>query len=145
MTAYSVVDASFTFRLLIPSAVQSAYQEQAKRWIAEGCELVAPSLWLYEMTSALCKLARFGELDQAEAKDALALTHRLGVRLIPPDEALAHSAFEWTMRLGRSAAFDSVYVALAQRLGCELWTADRRLRNAVEFPWVRGIDDDESV
>jgi hypothetical protein len=38
------------------------------------------------------------------------------------------------------AAYDSFYLGLAERLGCELWTADRRLRNAVDLPWVRGID-----
>jgi len=35
---------------------------------------------------------------------------------------------------------DELRLALAEALGCELWTADRRLRNAVDLDWVRGID-----
>ena len=145
MTTCLVVDASFTFRLLISSPMQPAYQEQARQWIGEGLELVAPSLWLYEMTSALSKVVRYGDLDPSEAREALALTHQLGVRLLLPDEALTRSAFEWTVRLGRGAAYDSFYVALAERLGCEPWTADQRLRNAVDLPWACGIDGGERV
>jgi predicted nucleic acid-binding protein len=41
------------------------------------------------------------------------------------------------IRLNRAAAYDSVSLGLAESLGCELWTADRRLHNAVSLPWVR--------
>ncbi len=41
------------------------------------------------------------------------------------------------VRLNRAAAYDSFYLALAESLGCELWTADQRLHNAVDLPWVR--------
>jgi predicted nucleic acid-binding protein len=135
-----VVDASFAFRLLAPSPTITPFQEQARRWAQEGTEWVAPTLWLYEMTSALCKAVRLGELAPAEGEQALALTHHLGVRLIPPNEVLARSAFAWTLRLNRAAAYDSFYLALAETLGCELWTADRRLSNAVGLPWVRCVD-----
>jgi predicted nucleic acid-binding protein len=92
------------------------------------------------MTSALTKIAHYGDLGPDEARNALYLTHQLGVRLVSPDETLTQSAFDWTLRLGRTAAYDSFYLALAERLGCELWTADRRLRNAVDLPWLRGIE-----
>ena len=140
MTACLVVDASFAVRLVLPGADQPAYQHQASQWTAGGFDLVAPTLWLYEMTSALSKVLRYGDLDPSEARAALALALGLGVQLVPPDEALARSAFEWTLRLGRGAAYDSFYLGLAERLGCELWTADQRLRNAVDLPWVCGID-----
>jgi predicted nucleic acid-binding protein len=97
------------------------------------------------VTSALTKIARFGDLGPQEARNVLTLVPQLGVRLVPPDEALTHSAFDWTMRLGRAAAYDSFYLALAQRLECELWTADRHLRNAVDLPWVCGIGSSENA
>ena len=145
MTTSLVVDASFAVRLLLPGTEQSAYQDRASQWTARGIELVAPTLWLYEVTSALAKIVRYGDLGPQEAKNALALASQLGVRLVPPDEALAHSAFDWTIRLGRAAAYDSFYLALAERLECELWTADRHLRNAVGLSWVRRIDGGESI
>jgi predicted nucleic acid-binding protein len=140
MTGCIVVDASFAFRLIVPGPTQALYLEQAARWGEGGCALYAPTLWLYEMTSALCKLARLSELTQDEARQALALVPELGVQLVSPDSLLARSALEWTLRLNRAAAYDSFYLALAEALECELWTADQRLRHAVELPWVRGID-----
>jgi predicted nucleic acid-binding protein len=131
------VDASFTFRLVLPGPQQTGYHSLMSEWLAEGYRLIAPSLWAYEMTSALCKVVRFGELTPEEGGRALALAQALGVELVLPDEELVRAAFEWTMRLDRAAAYDSFYLALAERLQCTLWTADRHLRNVVNQPWVR--------
>ncbi len=40
-------------------------------------------------------------------------------------------------------SYDAHYLALAEHLGCEFWTADKRLHNAVheKLPWVRGLGD----
>lgn len=132
-----VVDASFTFRLILPGPQQDELRSLVAGWLQDGYWLVAPTLWLYEMTSALCKVVRFGELSPEEGERTLALVQALGVELISPDEEQARSAFEWTVRLDRAAAYDSFYLALAERLDCRLWTADRRRCNAVGQPWVR--------
>jgi len=132
-----VIDASFAFRLLMPGPQQASFQSLVARWLRDGYELYAPTLWLYEMTSALCKVVRFGELAPEEGERALALAQALGILLVSPDAAQAQSAFEWTLRLQRTAAYDSFYLALAEMLQCELWTADLHLRNAVDQPWVR--------
>ena len=72
-----------------------------------------------------------------------ALAQRLGVRLAAPDDELVRKAFAWTLRLGRAAAYDSLYLALVEELGCDLWTADRHLVRAVDLAWVRvaGVAD----
>jgi predicted nucleic acid-binding protein len=141
MTRCLVVDASFAFRLILPGPMQASFQELARQWKHDGANLCAPTLWLYEMTSALCKVVHMRELTPAEGRQALALVQRLGVQLIPPDDTLARSAFEWTMRLNRTAAYDSFYLALAEALQCEFWTADRRLHRAVDLAWVRCAGD----
>jgi predicted nucleic acid-binding protein len=53
------------------------------------------------------------------------------------------SALEFATRFNRPKAYDAQYLALADLLGCELWTADRRLVNAVggKLPWVRWIGE----
>lgn len=43
----------------------------------------------------------------------------------------------WLLRLDRAAAHDSFYLALAEELECDLWTADRHLVGAVDVAWVR--------
>jgi predicted nucleic acid-binding protein len=82
-------------------------------------------------------MVHYGEIDQVDARDSLDLALTLGVQLIPPSRDQSHKAFAWTRRLNRVAAYASFYLAVAEELGCELWTADKRLANAVSQPWVR--------
>jgi predicted nucleic acid-binding protein len=139
MTRLLVLDASFAFHLVLPGPRQTLSRELITEWKREGCELFAPTLWLYEITSALCKAVRFSKLTPDEGKRALVLAHELDVQLIPPDDAQTRLAFDWTLRLNRGAAYDSFYLALAETLRCELWTADQRLHHAVGQSWVHFV------
>jgi predicted nucleic acid-binding protein len=62
--------------------------------------------------------------------------------LIHPDR-LTMRAWEMANQYSRPTAYDAHYLALAETLGCELWTADRRLFNALQgtLPWVRFLGD----
>jgi predicted nucleic acid-binding protein len=140
-----VVDASLIFRLILPGSRQAEMQSLVARWLAEGYEMHAPSLWAYELTSALCKTVHFGQVTSEEGERALALGLRLGVRLVAPDDGLVRRAFAWTLRLDRAAAYDSFYLALAEEQGCTFWTADRHLARAVDVPWVRVAGAPESL
>jgi predicted nucleic acid-binding protein len=80
---------------------------------------------------------RWGDLTPEEGQRSLDLARGLAVHLVPPDDEQARRAYEWTLRLKRTAAYDGFYLALAESLGCELWTMDERLHNAVGLPWVR--------
>ncbi len=50
---------------------------------------------------------------------------------------------ELAERFRRPATYDPHYLALAEREGCEFWTADERLWNAVkaDLPWVRWLGE----
>ena len=61
--------------------------------------------------------------------------------VIQPDNTLVELAYDWTRRLDRIAAYDSFYLALTESLSAEFWTADQRLVNAVDLPWVHYIAD----
>ena len=132
-----VIDASLAYRLILPGPHQAEVQSLVGRWLDEGYALHAPTLWAYELTSALCKTVHFGHVTAEEAGRALALAQRLGVQLLAAHGELVRSAFAWMLRLDRAAAYDSFYLALAEMLGCALWTADRGLQRAVDLPWVR--------
>lgn len=57
-----------------------------------------------------------------------------------PDQA---RAFELARRYDNWPVYDMVYVALAERLGTELITADQRLRAPLaHLGWVRGIGEE---
>jgi predicted nucleic acid-binding protein len=94
-------------------------------------------LWVYAVTSALCQSTFFGLLTDEEAERSLAVLEELPIELVAPDTEQTRRAFAWTRRLDRAAAYDSFYLAVAESIGCELWTADPRLSHAVDLPWVR--------
>lgn len=62
-----VADASLIFRLVVPGP-QSAYLRLlAMQWREADHALHAPGLWLYEVTSAICKAVYAGALTLAQA------------------------------------------------------------------------------
>ena len=48
-----VIDAGLAFRLVLPGPSQGCLQALTAGWRRQGLELVAPTLWAYEVTSAL--------------------------------------------------------------------------------------------
>lgn len=132
----AVIDASVALKLVLPNPIQEECKALIGRLVTEGTELVAPSLWAYETTSALCKAVLFGQLTPDESHLTLTQLMALRIRLVPPDDSQSRLALDWTLRLHRGSAYDSYYLALADALQCNLWTADQRLLNAVDLPWL---------
>lgn len=143
MTTYLTIDAGIIFKLITPHPHQQEYANLLTQWHQAGYQLCAPTLWAYEITSTITKMAHFGHLSAANSRESLRLAYQLDVQLISPDEEQALKAYAWTERLQRAAAYDSFYLALAETLGCELWTVDKRLVNAVAQPWVRLVEEKE--
>jgi len=56
---------------------------------------------------------------------------RLNLEHIPPSKELILASLEWLERLKPSKVNDAQYVALAESLGAELWSADQRLISAL--------------
>lgn len=137
----AVIDANLAVKTVIPNAVRAQCCAALDKLIREGYALVAPTLWSYEITSTVCKAIHFAYLTEEEGWRALNQLAALGVTLRPPDAIDNHNAVQWTLRLKRAAAYDSYYLALAERLNCELWTADQRLVNVAAQTWVRGVGD----
>lgn len=134
-----VIDASLAIKAVLPNPLQA--QCQALLVHLSSDQLNAPGLWIYETTSALTKAVFFGDITAEEGRTALNQVNALGVQIAPMDSGQSFQAFEWTLRLKRAAAYDSFYLALAESLSCDLWTADRRLKNAVSLPWVRWVEE----
>ena len=137
----AIIDASVALKLVLPDPLRDPCRALIGHLVDGGFEFVAPALWAYEVTSALCKAVHFGQLAVDEGRRALAQVMGLGVRLVGPGDGQNQQAFEWTLRLGRAAAYDSYYLALAETLACDLWTADRRLVNSVGLGWVRWVGE----
>jgi predicted nucleic acid-binding protein len=134
-----VIDASIAIKAVLPNPLQTQCQALLVHLSSE--QLNAPGLWIYETTSAFSKAVFFSGITAEEGRTALSQVQALGVQIPQMETGQSFQAFEWTLRLKRAAAYDSFYLALAESLSCDLWTADRRLKNAVSLPWVRWVEE----
>jgi predicted nucleic acid-binding protein len=95
-----------------------------------GGTFVAPAHVLGEASSAIYKRVRQGGIV---LEDALRLVDDLQalpiLAMSPP--GLHRRAFEIAARFQLKWIYDAFYVALAEIIGCELWTADEALHQAV--------------
>ena len=131
------VDASFIVRLLVSE--ETAFQADAvwEQWHQAERPLVAPTLLYYEISNALHRYVIHGRLSPAEVATLLDVALRLDIVLYG-DAELHRRALQLAESLSLAATYDAHYLALAERLGAEFWTADRRLARAVRsaLPWV---------
>ncbi len=137
----AVIDASLAVKAVLPDPLRDSCRHLLNCLFQDRFELLAPALWTYETTSAIAKAINLGVLTPEEGRRALGQLQSLGVRICAPDQAQALDAFEWTLALKRSAAYDSFYLALAEERECDFWTADKRLFNSVstQHSWVRTV------
>jgi predicted nucleic acid-binding protein len=138
MSSLVCVDASLALKLVLGEDDSPRALALWRRWIDEGVTVVAPPLLAYEVTSVLRSKVYRGLLAAEAGDEAFREIHAQGIRYLAP-EGLHARAWELAGRLDRPAAYDAHYLALAEILGCEFWTADGRLNNAVKdvLPWVR--------
>lgn len=89
-----------------------------------GQPITAPGHQLAEVSSAVARLVRAGELTPERAADALAEAARLSQDIVRLDEGLLLRAFALrdSVRI-----LDGLYVALAERNRCPVVTTDGRL------------------
>lgn len=99
---------------------------------------------MYEVTSTFTKSIHFGILTADEGRAGLSQAIALGVELVAPDEHQTELAVNWTLKLKRTSAYDSFYLALSETLEAEFWTTDERLYNATKdarLPWLHWLDE----
>lgn len=142
-----VLDASLAIRALVPTSPQDRALELIAEAHQEGNTLLAPSLWIAEITSILRKMVHTQSLAPEEADLLLSGLPSLGVQMISSDLPLARSALSWAGRLGQIRAYDAFYVALAEREEATLWTGDGRLTDRARqlgIDWVRYLAEPDT-
>jgi predicted nucleic acid-binding protein len=118
-----VIDASVVVRLILDGS-------PASEAIVRRDELIAPALLVAETANALATQVRFAALKLEDAQQFLEECFGLPIEFVP-DEALASDALALARELDLSA-YDACYVALAERLGLPLATADAQLAKRYE-------------
>ena len=139
-----MIDASIVLRWLLPDSLREACWRLFIHSTEAGYQITAPTLLVYEVVSGLSNAVYFKNISLDEAQTSLVQFFALGLPLTDADQALSQRAFEWTRRMNRAVAYDSYYLTLAEILGGEFWTTDRRLYHAAhdaQLGWVHWVDE----
>lgn len=139
MTTAAVVDASVLVKLFL----QEPDSQSARALVGGGRALLGPEHVTVEVASAMVRRFCGGGLTRDEAEQALAAVRQFFFRgsfALTPDADLLARAEEIALDL-KHALKDCLYVALAERAGCVLVTADATLlsRAAPHFPFVKPL------
>jgi predicted nucleic acid-binding protein len=144
MSNVVVVDASIVLKWTINEADSSTALALLDDWTNREIEIHAPSLLAYEVTNALYRRVRKGEIPFYDARLGLTeIIYKVVEFDFPEDPDFNIRAMELGQQFGLPAAYDSHYLALAERRECELWTADTRLWNSTrgKLNWLRRLGD----
>lgn len=142
--SYTVLDSG----ILLATVQNEAHTASAKRLIGTLAEqdvhILAPTLLRYELASVVRKWVARGLTDSAQADAALRMLLRFPVTLLH-DAALVKRGYEIAAQFQRSTAYDTQYIAVAERFDCPFWTADERLYNALKekfnnLKWVGNLE-----
>jgi predicted nucleic acid-binding protein len=121
-----VVDASVAVKWFVPEDKST----DALRFLSAQFRQHAPTLLQTEVAQTLWKkVYQRREIDPVDGREILRSFRATPIEFQSVDPLL-EAAFDIALATGRTV-YDSVYVALANSLGCRLVTADRKLYNAL--------------
>jgi predicted nucleic acid-binding protein len=122
-----VLDASVAAKLVLTNEANADKAAALAQDCARRAEpLVAPPLLPSEVANVLRQRMRRASMPLSTARLLLADFLALSITLIAPAD-LYDRALRLADQYHLPAAYDAHYLALAQILGCDLWTDDQRL------------------
>lgn len=124
-----VVDASLAIKWLVQEEDSELAHALLSSWIQNETARFAPTLLRYEVVNALHRRVIRDELTLDAATAFADRLQSSQIEFFHPPE-LHRLALRVATQAGQGAVYDSHYLALAQHLDCELWTADARFARA---------------
>ena len=128
------LDASFVVQMIV--APESENAAMVERWLSAGTTLAAPTLLFYEVTNALYQYLRHGWLDVSSVELAQLAALTMPISLFGSSE-LHLRAIHLATDFNLPATYDGHYLAVAESLDADLWTADKRLYRTMEDRPIR--------
>ncbi|HFC08269.1 MAG TPA: PIN domain-containing protein [Chloroflexi bacterium] len=146
-TSSVVIDANIVVYAVWEGERTAAADALLNRLEVEEKILHVPALWRAEVVSVLHAIGALHGADREHVKAAVQAALGMGIKVVPLDDALCFAALEWADALRQTKAYDAFYLALADRLGCDFWTGDKRLYNRarqVGADFVRLLGESEA-
>lgn len=125
MNGSVVVDASLAVKWLVSEVHTEKAIALARAWARSGTQPVAPYLMPVEVTNAIHKRVSRHGISLEVAIRLLEGLLGAGIEFREP-AGLHQRALELAGQLRLDTIYDAHYLALAESIGCELWTADER-------------------
>lgn len=137
---FCCVDAGIVLKLVLNGPDSPKAEALWLFWAQNGYRPIAPSLFPYEITAVLRKAIRQNWVSAERGEQALQQALAFGVRLYT-FPGIHERALALSLQFNRPSTYDEHYLALAEKMGVEFWTADERLYNAVHdrLTWVRWL------
>ena len=144
MNGSVVVDASLAVKWLVNEVDTDRALALARSWVRSGIQPMAPYLMPVEVSNALYRRVSLKQMPILDATELLGAFLGTGIELREP-AGLHRRAKELASRLSQDSVYDAHYLALAETLDCELWTADERFYRAASpsFRLVRWLGEFE--
>ena len=131
MNGYLVEEGSLALKWGLKEPYAEEALALAEEWAVAGTRPSAPCLLLVEATNVLHRRAMLGHITLSQARQLLAGLLDMGIE-IRESPQIHFRAMDLAHELQRPAVYDTHYLALADILGCDLWTADERFFNSVK-------------
>ena len=131
-----VLDSSVAFKWVVVEALTDKARSLRDEVLRGHHELIAPDVFSIEVAHSLTRAERQGRITPPEASILLADVLLTCPQLHPHLPLLSQAVM---MSSGaRIGVYDCLYVALAQREGCDFITADDRLIRALQtsYPFI---------
>ncbi len=140
MTSWVVSDSGIFIASVLKEDHTSKAQALLKQWHDQKTQIAVPHLFHYEIVASLRKNVYRNRLEAEIAVNVRDRLLSVPVELIM-DDSLLKRAYDLATQLNRPTAYDAQYLAVAERLNCDFWTADERLFNAVssQLAWVKWV------
>lgn len=139
-----VVDSNIALKWVLDEQDSPAALALLAEWTRTRITIIAPALLAYEATNILFQNVRKNKITFDTASNGLKRVILAGIEFdFPYDYRLSLRAIELANKYNLTAAYDPHYLALAEREGCELWTADTRMWRTVQgkLSWVRNLHE----
>jgi predicted nucleic acid-binding protein len=138
----SVLDASVALKWQFEGEeVTKSATALLEDFIEGKIELISPTLFPYEILSAINVAINRKRIDESIGHKAVSYITSMGIELKSISDLIAPIFFK--ARQYRLSPYDCAYIALAEKEKCDFYTGDKKLFNSVQklLPWVKWIGD----